>query len=166
MRTLVLCDDRWHPAATPRAGLAELGEAGYEFDWMENAEEWSAERMAGYPLVILTKSNNVSATDQRPWVTEAVQAAFVDYVQRGNSLLAIHSGTAGYQEMPALRGLLGGVFLKHPPQCPVTVEPKAGHPLTVGSEPFTLKDEHYFMALDDSQADLFLTTSSEHGGQP
>ena len=54
----------------------------------------------------------------------------------------------------------------HPAQCPVTVEPVAGHPLTQGSVRFTAKDEHYFMALDDTQADVFLTTTSEHGTQP
>ncbi len=81
-------------------------------------------------------------------------------------LLILHSGSAGYQEMPTLRALMGGVFLRHPPQCPVTVEPKPGHPLTAGSAPFTLTDEHYFMALDDAQADMFLTTTSEHGAQP
>jgi type 1 glutamine amidotransferase len=32
--------------------------------------------------------------------------------------------------------------------------------------PFTLKDEHYFMALDDPQADVFVTTTSVHGEQP
>jgi uncharacterized protein len=58
------------------------------------------------------------------------------------------------------------VFVQHPPQCPVTVEPLAGHLLTTGCEAFTLQDEHYHMALDDAGADVFLTTRSEHGPQP
>ena len=65
-----------------------------------------------------------------------------------------------------LRRLLGGVFDHHPEQCPVTVEPQPGHPLCAGSEPFTLKDEHYFMALDDPQAEVYVTTRSENGVQP
>jgi type 1 glutamine amidotransferase len=166
LRVLVLCDDKWHPAAVPRTGLAALGDLGLAFDWIENAHEWSAERMAQYPLVILVKANNVSSSDPTPWMTEEVQAAFAAYVQAGNGLLAIHNGTAGYREALCLRSLLGGVFLQHPAQCPVTVEPKAGHPLTVDSACFTAKDEHYFMALDDPQADVFLTTTSEHGSQP
>jgi len=48
----------------------------------------------------------------------------------------------------------------------VTVQPIDRHPLTAGSSAFTLQDEHYFMALDDDQADVFLTTVSEHGQQP
>jgi type 1 glutamine amidotransferase len=166
MRTLVLCNDVWHPADIPRGGLDAPGNCGFDFDWIEDAAEWSAERMAEYPLVVLTKVNHVSATDQRPWVTASVEQAFLDYVGRGNGLLVIHSGTAGYEEMSVLRGLLGGVFIEHPDQCPVTVQPQAEHPLTTGSTSFTLKDEHYFMALDDTQADVFLTTISEHGAQP
>src|SRR5687768_15147457 len=122
--------------------------------------------MQAYSLVILTKSDNVSSTDQAGWMTHSVQRAFADYVRKGNGLLAIHSGTAGYAEKPVLRSLLGGVFLHHPEQCPVTMIPRAGHPLSAGISPFTLKDEHYFMALDDSQADVFMTTRSAHGEQP
>ena len=166
MRTLVLCDDYWHPARTPRTGLAPLEDAGFAFDWIENAGDWSAERMAEYPVVVLTKSNNVSSSDRSPWVTDEVQAAFRDYVRKGNGLLVIHSGSAEYRDRPVLRGVLGGVFASHPPQCPVTVEPRADHPLTAGSTPFTLVDEHYMMEMDDAQADVFLTTRSEHGVQP
>lgn len=163
---LVLCDDKWHPAATARTGLGALHDQPFTFDWIENAHEWSAERMATYGVVLLTKSNNVTATDTTKWMTEATQAAFVDYVRQGGGLLAIHSGTAEYREATALRRLLGGVFVHHPKQCPVTVEPLTDHPLVVGATPFTLKDEHYFMEIDDDGIDIFLTSSSEHGEQP
>ena len=145
MRTLVLCDNRPHPGLVVHQGLESLGDCGFEFDWIDNAGDWSAERMAGYSLVVMSKSNNVSAADQREWVTPEVQQAFLDYARSGHGMLFIHSGTASYREMPVLRGLIGGVFIRHPKQCPVTVEPRAGHPLTVGSAPFTLMDEHYFM---------------------
>lgn len=166
MRILVLCDDYWHPARVPRAGLGALPKSEFVFDWIENATDSSAERMAPYPLVILTKSNHISSADQTNWMTESVQAAFVAYVRQGNGLLAIHSGTAGYQETPVLRRLLGGVFTHHPTQCPVTVSPIETHPLSAGSAPFTLTDEHYFMAFDDPHAEVFATTQSEHGEQP
>jgi type 1 glutamine amidotransferase len=166
MKTLVLCDDYWHPARVPREGLGALKEVEFTFDWIENAHDWSPEGMAAYSLVILTKSNNVSAADQTGWMTDVVQAAFADYVRKGNGLLAIHSGIAGYEQMPVLRSLLGGVFTRHPEQCPVSVEPRTGHPLSAGSSPFTLKDEHYFVELDDPGAEVFMTTRSEHGEQP
>jgi type 1 glutamine amidotransferase len=166
MKILVLCDDCWHPAPIPREALGALAGRNFTFDWIENAREWSTETMMAYPVVILTKSNNVSSTDQTEWMTDTIQAAFLDYVRQGNGLLAIHSGTAEYESKPVLRGLLGGVFAYHPEQCPVTVNPRPGHPLSAGVESFTLKDEHYFMALDDPQADVFLTTTSEYGEQP
>ena len=166
MRTLVLCDDYYHPARTPRMGLGPLEDRGWEFDWIEHADGWSAERLHAYPAVIFTKMNHVSATDQRPWVTEEVERAFLNYVRQGHGLLVIHSGSAGYEQLMVLRGLMGGVFTRHPPQCPVTVEPHAGHHLTAGGAAFTVVDEHYFMELDDDQADVFLTAVSEHGTQP
>jgi type 1 glutamine amidotransferase len=166
MRTLVLCDDYYHPARTPRAGLAPLADHGWEFDWVEDAGEWSAERMRAYPAVVLTKSNDVSALDRSPWADEEVERTFRAYVREGRGLLVIHSGLAGYDKAPALRSLAGGAFAHHPPQCQVTVEPLEGHPLTSGARAFTVYDEHYFMHVDDGQADVFLTTVSEHGRQP
>lgn len=165
MRILIICDDYWHPARTARDGLATLSDPDLQFDWIEDAADWSAERMAAYPVVLFAKSDNVSAADQSEWVTDAVQDAFVDYVRQGGGLLAAHSGTV-YAQKPVMRGLIGGAFIRHPKQCPVTIEPKEGHPLTAGSTPFTLVDEHYIMALDDPQADVFMTTTSEHGTQP
>ena len=166
MRALVLCDDYYHPASTVRAGMEPLQGRGFEFDWIENAGEWSVERMATYPVVVLSKSNGISAVDRGPWVTEEVEQAFRGYVRKGGGLLAVHSGTADYRDKVVLRALLGGVFTHHPPQCLVTMEPQKGHPLTAGSTAFALKDEHYFMELDDLQADVFMTTTSEHGTQP
>lgn len=165
VKALVICDDYWHPARTVREGLAPLAQSGIAFDWIEDSNDWSAARMDDYPVVILSKSNNVSSTNQDAWMTPETEDAFVDYVRRGNGLLAIHSGTAGYAETPALRALLGGVFNHHPPQCPVTVIPKEGHALA-DTPTFSAQDEHYFMALDDAGADVFMLTTSEHGTQP
>ncbi len=167
MRALVLCDDYWHPAAVAHEGLDRLeAEGEFSFDWIEDANGWSAERIAGYPVVVMVKSNDVSAADCTEWMTREVEQAFLDYVRSGKGLLVVHSGSAGYKETPVLRALMGGVFDQHPPQCPVTVQPQEGHSLTSGSAPFTVVDEHYFMLLDDARADVFLTTTSEHGTQP
>ena len=166
MKTLVLCGDYWHPAQIARTGLEALPGTDFSFDWIDDAREWSAERMMSYPLVILTKSNNVSSSDQTEWMTDHVQAAFLAYVRNGKGLLAIHSGTAEYEQKPVLRSLLGGIFAYHPEQCPVTMMPQDGHPLAAGTDSFTLRDEHYFMAMDEPTVDIFLTTISEHGEQP
>jgi type 1 glutamine amidotransferase len=166
MKALVICGDYWHPVEVPRKGLEELKENEVKYDWMINAHDWSPQLMAAYPLVILAKSNNVSTTDQTNWMNNSVQSAFMEYVRKGNGLLVIHSGTAEYDQAPVLRSLLGGVFSHHPEQCLVTMRPKAGHPFSIGSESFSIKDEHYFMAMDDPKVDVFMTTKSAHGEQP
>ncbi len=166
MKVLVICDDRWHPASTVRAGLKPLAAAGYEFDFLEDAADWSAERMAGCPVVLFSKSNDRTQADESEWMTPVVEHAFHDYVEAGGGLLVVHSGTASYQEMPVLVPLMGGVFTNHPKQCPVTVTPLAEHPLTVGSDSFTLMDEHYFMEMAGVEVDHFLTTTSKYGDQP
>lgn len=166
MRVLGLCGDIWHLCEVPQKGLTGLGQFGFEFDWINNTKEWSAERMGEYAVVILTKANNISSTDERPWVTKSIQRDFFGFVQNGGGLLVLHSGTADYQKASKLRALIGGVFRAHPDQCPVTIEPLEGHPLNKGSEAFTLMDEHYFMDMDDELVDVFLTTKSEYGSQP
>jgi uncharacterized protein len=166
MKILVLCDDVWHPAGIVRAGLAPLEKTGFSFEWMANAGEWSEAKMAAFPVTILTKSNNISSADQTPWMTGEVEEAFHQYLSDGNGLVVIHSGSAGYQDNPSLRRTLGGLFESHPEQCPVTVEALPNHPLGAGSAAFTLLDEHYMMHLEDPRADVFLTTTSEHGSQP
>ncbi len=166
MKILVLCGDAWHPPAIARQGLEALPAAEFVFDWVEDARQWSPALMEAYPLVILTKSDNVSVQDKTSWMTDTAQVAFSEYVQRGNGLLAIHSGTAEYEQKPVIRGLLGGVFLHHPEQCPVTISPRSDHPLCASSMRFTVRDEHYFMALDDPEADVFMTTRSLNGEQP
>ncbi|MBV7336646.1 ThuA domain-containing protein [Chloroflexi bacterium TSY] len=166
MRTLVLCDDSAHPAALTRDGLLGLADCGYEFDWQEDPDEWSAERMNDYPLVIFSKANNRSQSDSAPWATEGIGTSFVNYVAHGNSILFLHSGTALYNNAPSLCHLMGGIFVGHPAQCPVTVEPHEGHRLTAGSNAFTGKDEHYMMEMNDPNVDHFLDTTSEHGTQP
>ncbi len=166
MRALVLCDDSAHPAALTREGLGALGDSDHEFEWLEDPAQWSAERMNNFPLTIFSKANNTSGSDPAPWADKAIGQAFVNYVAQGNSVLFLHSGTALYGEVPSLCNLMGGSFVGHPPQCPVTVEMLEGHPLAKGSSPFTLKDEHYQMEMHDSNVDLFLHTTSEHGRQP
>ncbi|MFN8497265.1 MAG: ThuA domain-containing protein [Anaerolineae bacterium] len=166
MRVLVLSEDRWHSMATVRAGLAPLAAAGFAFDWVQPGDVPSPEQLAAYPLVVLSKSNNRSATDLFPWADDSLADEIVRRVRAGQGWVVIHSGVAGYGDMPTLRGMMGGAFIQHPPQCPVTVTPDAAHPLCAGSAPFTLTDEHYHVALDDAGADVFLTTTSEHGAQP
>jgi type 1 glutamine amidotransferase len=164
-RTLVFCDDAWHPAALAQEGFSALAGAPFDFEFMTCDEERSPARLKEYPVVVVAKANHMCAADQRPWLTEATQSAFHSFVQSGGGLFLIHSGVC-YRDLPEMRALTGGAFLSHPDLCPVTVEPKLGHPLTANVKSFTVPDEHYFITLDVRDADVFLNTRSEHGTQP
>ncbi|MBK36933.1 MAG: hypothetical protein CME26_15565 [Gemmatimonadetes bacterium] len=166
MKALVLCEDCAHPASLTIDGLNVLEDHVYEFTFVEDPNTWSAGWMAEFPLVVFSKANQTSASDKTPWASEKIAQAFVDYVSRGRAILFLHSGTALYTDIPPLRDLMGGIFVRHPPQCEVTVEPKAGHTMTSGSDTFTVKDEHYLMEMNDPAVDVFLHTHSEHGTQP
>jgi type 1 glutamine amidotransferase len=166
MRVLVICDDFYHPGDIVIQGLEPLNGQDFQFEFMEDAKEWSDESLKNYPVIILSKSDNVSSKDRSNWVTPEVENAFTEYVKQGGGLLAIHSGTAEYMEKKQLKSLLGGVFEHHPEQCPVKVEPTQDHPITKNAEAFTVKDEHYFMDMCDSEKEFFMSTTSVHGIQP
>ena len=115
MRALVVCGGQWHPAEVTRAGLDALDDSTFSFDWLDDAGGWLAERLADYALVVLTKANQMSASDHRPWATEEAGLALRDYVRSGRGLLIVHAGSAGYGAVSSLRALTGGGFATHPP---------------------------------------------------
>ena len=166
VRTLVICADTWHPAETLRRGLGALGDCGFDFEYLEDDTQWSPIRMNEYSLAILAKANLAAAATDRRWLTAESHQAFADYVRRGSGLVAVHSGTAGYNRLPAMRRLMGGAFVRHPEECSVTMEPKNDHPLTEGIPCFTVRDEQYFVTMEDVPADVFLHSRSEYGVQP
>jgi type 1 glutamine amidotransferase len=166
LRTLVLCDDTWHPAAVVRRGLAAFSDDGFAFEFLEDGSKWSAAMMGDFSLVVLAKANITSSIAAQPWLAADSQEAFPNFVRRGNGLVVVHAGTCRYESAPATCELIGGRFLHHPEQCAVTVSPTPGRALTVGVSPFTLRDEHYFIAMSDPSAKVFLHSRSEHGEQP
>jgi type 1 glutamine amidotransferase len=161
---LVLCEDKWHPAQVVRGGLELLSQEDFHFDVSEVGSEWSAERMAQYPLVMLARVPTWNPDGVTPWLTLAAEEAFAEYVQTGGGLMVVHAGSCVLAS-PALRRLIGGTFVRHPPRCDVTVTPQGDYPITADVEPFTVFDEHYFMETDNVEAQHFLLTTSENGVQ-
>lgn len=162
---LVLCDDQWHPAETVRRGLCALNHSPVEFEFLTDGNKWTPALLKNFPLVVVAKANHNCATNQNPWLTTETQSTFREFVTAGGGLLLLHAGTC-YKDIPVMRSVTGGAFLSHPEQCSVTVEPKNGHALTAGMDAFTEIDEHYFMMLDTTDADVFLHSRSAHGIQP
>jgi type 1 glutamine amidotransferase len=164
-RVLVLCDDQWHPAADVQRGFNAQPDGPFAFEFLTDGGQWSLEQLLDYSVVVIAKANHRCATNQSPWLTAGTQGALDEFVQSGGGLFLIHGGTC-YKDWPLMRSLTGGAFLRHPDQCPVTIEPTRVHSLTAGVSSFVITDEHYFMTLDAKDADVFLETRSKHGVQP
>jgi len=166
MRALILCGDPFHDGAMARCSLMPLAVHGFEFEWVEDGRAITGLLLEQFPLVVLAKSNAVSEIHRRPWLGKDSQTIFRRYAQNGNGLVVLHSGIAGYKELPAVRQTVGGAFLHHPKSCAVTMEPQAGHPLAEEVPPFTVRDEHYFVEVDEPAVEVFLHSHSRHGRQP
>jgi len=166
MRILLLCDDYYHPGRVPADGVAPLRERGFQFDIVTDAKAFIPETLADYPAVIMSKCDEVSRTDRTPWKTDAIQQAFVDYVEAGGGLLVIHTGTVAGEHTEKLDQLIGSRFAAHPNSCPVTVQPLKPHPVTEGVEMFCETDEHYRLEILDPGVDILIASHSPAQGDP
>ena len=164
MRILLLCDDYWHPGEIPIKGVAPLKEQGFKFDIVTNADEFNPKMLDDYSAVILSKCDEVSKQDNTSWKTDSVQQAFVDYVENGGGLLAVHTGTVAGKHTEKLNRLLGCRFTYHPNSCPVTVQPIKPHPITEDVEMFCETDEHYRLELLVEDVDILIASYSPPQG--
>lgn len=166
-RALVISGDAWHSVETVRSGLAPLHASGFEFEFFEGSAQSLEAGLRDFRIVVLAKANMISAADHGKWMSSGTMTTLRDHLRRGNGLLVIHGGTSRYEQSPGMREIIGGGFLRHPPGCEVTIEPRSAHPLTGGVANFTVRDEHYFMGMnEDETLDVFLHSRSEHGVQP
>jgi len=166
MRVLLICDDYWHPGQVPIEGVAPLKQDGFEFDVVSDAKDFKPEMLSPYPVVLLVKSDQVSQEDKSSWKTEAVQKAFIDYVEKGGGLLAVHSGLVGCNENKGLEQLIGCKLTYHPHDCPVTVQPLKPHPVTQGVGVFCETDEHYRLEILSPDVDILAASYSPAQGTP
>jgi len=164
-KILLLCNDRWHPGQIPVDGTAPLTKKGFHIDVIQNANALSPELLTNYSLVLLSKSDEVSNNNHNSWKNLEIQNAFVDYVNEGGGLLAVHSGTVAGENTSLLDHLLGCRFLSHPEQSLVTVTPLKPHFITKGVEPFQEKDEHYLLEILQEDIDVLFASYSPAQGE-
>lgn len=165
-KVLVLCDDRWHPRSIVEAGTAAIADRGFSFEYSDGSEDGALDGLEGFPVALLAKSNDRSASDERPWVTEAKALALSSFVASGGGLVVAHSGISGYGESQVMRKLLGSGFLRHPAQCPVSLSLVASHEVVEGVRPFEALDEHYYVELFDPAAQVLAESSAGGVRQP
>ena len=165
MRVLVLCDDYWHPGQVVIDGVAPLAQQGFQFDIITDAGGFMPDALPQYPVVLLSKCDEVSQADRQSWKTEAVQQAFINYVENGGGLLAVHTATVPGKHTEALEQLLGCRFITHPNACPVTVQPVKPHPVTEGVGLLCETDEHYRLELLAPDVDVLIASYSPPQGE-
>jgi len=165
MKVLLICDDYWHPGKTAVEGIEPLKQNGFEFDIILNANDFSIDMLEKYPVVLMCKSDETSQTDKQPWKTEEIQKAFVDYIEGGGGLVAVHSALVQGKNTKALDNLIGCHFFGHPNNCPVTVQSVKPHPVTEGVAQFIEIDEHYMIEITSSDADVLLASYSPQQGE-
>ena len=165
MRVLLICDDYWHPGQVPIDGVQPLKEQGFRFDIVTDANDFKPDMLAAYPVVLLSKCDQVSRQDESSWKTEAVQEAFVSYVENGGGLLAVHTGTVAGKHTEKMDRLLGCRFSFHPSNCPVTVQPIKPHPVTEGVGMFRETDEHYRLEILADDVHILIASYSPPQGE-
>jgi len=168
MKLLLLCDDRYHPGDIPTKGVAPLQEKGYSIDIIHDANDFTAESLSSYDVVIMSKCDHVTLQDNSSWKTDAIQAAFVQYVENGGGLLVTHSGlVAGESDNTGvLDMLIGSRFFYHPNNSQVTAKPLKPHPITTGVGMFTEEDEHYRLEILADDIDILAASYSPPQGDP
>jgi type 1 glutamine amidotransferase len=167
IKTLVLCDDYWHPAEVIEAGMKPLEDKA-AITYIHDAKDMlTRELIDRYDVIVCCKGNQINGANQNIWfeenVTEVMPEDLSDWVSRGKGFLFVHAGNT-FRKGADLAKLSGSYFVGHPPRCQIDLKVRS-HPITQGIDDFSIRDEHYQIELTDDDADIFLTSSSAAGGE-
>ncbi|GHU77675.1 hypothetical protein FACS189462_0150 [Spirochaetia bacterium] len=160
----MLMEDKWHRRDVIVPGMeAALGKDGFaavlnpeEIPWTKLKDEVS--------VFVSQKGENQELPDgsKLKWITGEREKLLWDFVNEGGAALFIHCGTVLSDAGPLYRRLVGGSFLQHPKQLPVTFAPIKGiHPIVEGVEPFTAPDEHYHCEINVKDINPIMIAGSE-----
>jgi len=166
MRVLLFCDDQHHPGDVPANGVEPLKEKGITVDVIQNPKDFCPSTLENYNAVIMSKCDHVTMENHESWKTDAIQDAFIQYVENGGGLIVTHSGTVAGKNTGKLDRLIGCKFKSHPAQVPVTVQPIKPHPITEGVEMFVETDEHYHLEILAPDIDIIAASYAPAQGDP
>jgi type 1 glutamine amidotransferase len=155
--------DYYHRAEDSQAALSESlkslidsGEISLRYIRIEQMESALAEQP---DAVILFAENRITPQEDEKarWMTTEISTSIAQYVEAGGGWLAWHSGLASYEEEGSYISMLKGRFLHHP---------ALHQPVTYIAEDqfaFEIIDEHYFVACNEEQTEVFLRSESVDG---
>ncbi len=158
MRVLVIAGDYYHPAEVVEDGISSIKDV--EFTVTQTKDEFKK-----YDVVMLCKSNRISAEDAGTYMDGAFEEELSEWVHQGGGLLTVHAGTTAPKTAGKLLQLIGSKFNHHPEECEVHCVPVAEHTMVQGIKEFAVKDEHYFLDIEATDISVFLQSVSENGTQ-
>ena len=166
MKILLFCDDFDHAGQIAADGMKPLEAKGFRIDVISDTTGFDPDVIVGYDAVVLSKNDHVTQANNAAWKTNAVQTAFVRYVENGGGLLVVHSGTVsgenGKTEM--LDKLIGCKFDYHPNNCPVWFGILKPHPVTEGVGIFCETDEHYRLEILANDVEILAASFADKQG--
>ena len=160
MKTLAIAGDYWHSSDQLVVMLRSIG-----IDEKDHLVRYpdlpSFAELHHFDLVVFAMmGRHAPRSSDAHWFEPHDQSRLAAWVNAGGGLLVFHSGTASHPTDGALRQVVGGHFLHHPPDHPdVSIEVATDHPVTAGVESFVHPDEHYFVEVDDDVTPLLRATS-------
>ncbi len=99
------------------AAIQRLGEQhGFDVDVSDDPGQFTVENLSQYDAVIFSNTNNEAFT------TEQQRLALQTFIRSGGGFVGIHSASGSERDWPWYFQLLGGTFVRHPPQQDFTVE--------------------------------------------
>lgn len=117
---------------------AFLTKAGFDVTLTENRDDFCKDKIAPYDLIIDYTTEGDLTEDQSCGLLNGIIA--------GKGFIGIHSAADSFKNTPGYISMLGGKFLTHPKQQPLTFNIKNHHhPVTKGLNDFEMVEELYLM---------------------
>lgn len=187
-RVLALVGDRFHNPDYIRVALTRIFEglvAGvdYTFDY----GQLSRKSLESYQLFVCLRDGMIwpggylgpdaytayaqyleypATGDAKPerWITAEQAAALKEFVEAGNGFYALHNSSDVSTSSPVYRGVMGGVYIGHPPLRPFKVRVvNRDHPITQGVGDFFVNDEQHYVHYDKDRAHVLLEAENVDG---
>ncbi len=165
-KVLALVGDYYHPSDYLKKALRMLVRRDYRLDIYSNHQEIDWDGLMEYDVLILATWGKINDPDDESyWLEEYHEKRIDQFLAEGGKLFLVHSGTASYPKDGLFRKIAGGHFIEHPEEHPeITLKATNDNLLTRGISDFVIKDEQYFMDVDED-VNVFLKAESDEFGE-
>ena len=166
-KVLALVGDYYHPSDYLKQALKLVIKNDYCLDIYSNHRDIDWDGLMEYDVLILATWGKINDPESEGyWLDEYHEKRIDQFLAEGGKLFLIHSGTASYPKNGLFRKITGGHFIEHPEDYPeLRMKTVTDNPLTKNIKDFIIKDEQYFMDLDQEEIEIFLKAKSNQFGE-